>query len=178
MNHKTYDNSLEIVSNASCTTSFLVSQGKVIHNNFSIVEGLMTTVLIVTATQRTMDSSSGKLCCDSLRATQNIVPASTSTAKAVSKVVTELNRKLKGMIFHVPTHNMLVVDLTCYLKKITKYNDIKKVEKQLLQGPLKGILSYTEDQVTSCDFSSDTHSSTFDAWAGISLNDHFIKLIS
>uniref|UniRef100_A0A8C7ELW5 Glyceraldehyde-3-phosphate dehydrogenase n=1 Tax=Neovison vison TaxID=452646 RepID=A0A8C7ELW5_NEOVI len=157
VNHEKYDNSLKIVSNASCTTNCLAPLAKVIHENFSIVEGLMATVYAITAIQKTMDG-----------AAQNIIPASTGTSKAVGKVIPELNRKLTGMAFRVPTPKVSVVDLTY----------IKKVVKQASEGPLKGILGYTEDQDVSCDFNSDNHSSTFDAGAGIALNDHFVKLIS
>ncbi|KAK7809861.1 hypothetical protein U0070_007717 [Myodes glareolus] len=149
VNHDKYDNSLKIVSNASCTTNCLAPLAKVIYDNFGIVERLMTTVHAITATQKT----------------------------AVGKVIPELNGKLTGMASRVPIPNVSVVDLTCCLEKAAKYDDIKVV-KQASEGPLKGILGYTEDQVVSCDFNSDSHSSTFDAGAGIALNDNFVKLIS
>uniref|UniRef100_A0A4X2KME6 glyceraldehyde-3-phosphate dehydrogenase (phosphorylating) n=1 Tax=Vombatus ursinus TaxID=29139 RepID=A0A4X2KME6_VOMUR len=165
VNHKKYDNSLKIVSN-------------VIRDNFGIVEGLMTTVHAITATQKTVDGPSGKLWCDRHGASQNIIRPSTGAAKAVGKVIPELNGKLTGMVFHVPTPNVSVVDLTCSLEKPATYDDIRKVVKQASEGSLKGILGYIEDQVVSYDFNSDTHSSPFDASAGIALKDHFVKLIS
>merc|ERR1711887_411130 len=178
VNHEKYSKDLNVVSNASCTTNCLAPLAKVINDNFTIIEGLMTTVHAITATQKTVDGPSGKLWRDGRGASQNIIPASTGAAKAVGKVVPELNGKLTGMAFRVPTPNVSVVDLTVRLEKPAKMEDIKKVVKAAAEGPMHGILGYTEDQVVSTDFNSDVRSSIFDANACIALNEHFVKLVS
>jgi len=178
VNLESYDPSLKVISNASCTTNCLAPLAKVIHDNFEIVEGLMTTVHAVTATQKTVDGPSGKLWRDGRGANQNIIPASTGAAKAVGKVIPALNGKLTGMSFRVPVSNVSVVDLTVRLGKAATYDEIKAKVKEAAAGPLKGILDYTEDDVVSSDFIGDTHSSIFDAKAGIPLNNNFVKLIS
>ena len=167
-----------VISNASCTTNCLAPLAKVIHDNFQIVEGLMTTVHATTATQKTVDGPSGKLWRDGRGAGQNIIPASTGAAKAVGKVIPELNGKLTGMAFRVPVPNVSVVDLTVRLGKAATYDEIKAKVKEAAEGPLKGILAYTEDQVVSSDFVGNTNSSIFDADAGIQLSPQFVKLIS
>ncbi|XP_059811517.1 glyceraldehyde-3-phosphate dehydrogenase [Hypanus sabinus] len=178
VNHDKYDKSMTIVSNASCTTNCLAPLAKVINDKFGIVEGLMTTVHAYTATQKTVDGPSGKLWRDGRGAHQNIIPASTGAAKAVGKVIPELNGKLTGMAFRVPTPNVSVVDLTCRIEKGATYDEIKKAVKAASEGPMKGILGYTEDQMVSTDFNGDTHSSIFDAGAGIALSNNFVKLVS
>lgn len=178
VNLDAYDPKMQVVSNASCTTNCLAPMAKVIHDNFEIVEGLMTTVHATTATQKTVDGPSGKLWRDGRGAAQNIIPAATGAAKAVGKVIPALNGKLTGMAFRVPVANVSVVDLTVRLAKPAPYATIKQKMKEAANGPLKGILDYTEEEVVSSDFISSTHSSVFDASAGIPLNDHFVKLIS
>jgi len=178
VNLEAYQPSMKVVSNASCTTNCLAPLAKVIHDNFEIVEGLMTTVHATTATQKTVDGPSGKLWRDGRGAAQNIIPAATGAAKAVGKVIPALNGKLTGMAFRVPVANVSVVDLTVRLGKGASYDDIKAKVKEAANGPLKGILGYTEEEVVSSDFIGDNHSSIFDAAAGISLNNNFVKLIS
>ncbi|KAK2726642.1 glyceraldehyde-3-phosphate dehydrogenase-like [Artemia franciscana] len=178
VNHEKYDPTMKIVSNASCTTNCLAPLAKVINDKFGILEGLMTTVHAITATQKTVDGPSGKLWRDGRGAAQNIIPASTGAAKAVGKVIPELNGKLTGMAFRVPVHDVSVVDLTCRLAKEASYEDIKKAVKEASEGAMKGILGYTEEEVVSTDFIGDNHSSIFDAKAGIQLSPTFVKLIS
>lgn len=178
VNLDAYDPSHKVISNASCTTNCLAPLAKVIHDNFEIVEGLMTTVHAVTATQKTVDGPSGKLWRDGRGAGQNIIPAATGAAKAVGKVIPALNGKLTGMAFRVPVPNVSVVDLTVRLGKAATYDEIKAKVKEAAEGPLKGILGYTEEDVVSSDFIGDNHSSIFDASAGIQLSPNFVKLIS
>ncbi|ORX87258.1 glyceraldehyde-3-phosphate dehydrogenase, partial [Anaeromyces robustus] len=160
-----YDPSMTVVSNASCTTNCLAPLAKVINDKFGIVEGLMTTCHATTATQKTVDGPSGKDWRSGRGAGQNIIPASTGAAKAVTLVIPELKGKLTGMSFRVPTPDVSVVDLTCRLAKEATYEQIKTAVKEASEGALKGILGYTEDAVVSCDFTSDKRSSIFDAAA-------------
>ncbi|MDP4092483.1 MAG: type I glyceraldehyde-3-phosphate dehydrogenase [Bacillota bacterium] len=178
VNQEKYTKDMKVVSNASCTTNCLAPLAKVIHENFGIVEGLMTTVHATTATQKTVDGPSNKDWRGGRAAAGNIIPSSTGAAKAVGKVIPELNGKLTGMSFRVPTLDVSVVDLTCRLAKPAKYDDIKAAVKKASENELKGILGYTEDAVVSSDFVHDSRTSIFDAKAGISLNDNFVKLVS
>lgn len=178
VNNKSYKNDMNIVSNASCTTNCLAPIAKVLNDNFGIIEGLMTTVHATTATQKTVDGPSMKDWRGGRGAAQNIIPSTTGAAKAVGKVIPELNGKLTGMSFRVPTADVSVVDLTCRLAKPAKYDDIKNAMKAASEGELKGILGYTEDAVVSTDFLGDARTSIFDADAGISLNDTFVKVVS
>jgi len=167
-----------IISNASCTTNCLAPVAKVLHDNWGIKRGLMTTVHAATATQKTVDGPSNKDWRGGRGILENIIPSSTGAAKAVGKVIPDLNGKLTGMAFRVPTADVSVVDLTVRLAKPAKYDEIKAAIKAASEGELKGILAYTEDEVVSSDFIGDHHSSIFDAKAGISLNDNFVKLVS
>lgn len=178
VNHGSYTADMTMVSNASCTTNCLAPVAKVLNDKFGITEGLMTTVHATTATQKTVDGPSMKDWRGGRGAGQNIIPSSTGAAKAVGKVIPELNGKLTGMAFRVPTPDVSVVDLTCRLDKAASYEDIKAAMKEAADGELKGILGYTEDQVVSNDFIGDSRTSIFDAGAGISLNDNFVKVVS
>ncbi|MFB6421942.1 MAG: glyceraldehyde-3-phosphate dehydrogenase [Candidatus Malihini olakiniferum] len=168
----------DIVSNASCTTNCLAPLAKVINDNFGIIEGLMTTVHATTATQKTIDSPSHKDWRGGRGAFQNIIPSSTGAAKAVGKVLPELNGKLTGIAFRVPTPNVSIVDLTVRLEKSVSYEEIKKTIKTASEGKLKGVLGYIEDDVVSTDFNGETLTSVFDAKASIVLNENFVKLLS
>ena len=178
VNNETYDPSMNIVSNASCTTNCLAPLAKVIHDNFGIKDGLMTTVHATTATQKTVDGASKKDWRGGRAAAGNIIPSSTGAAKAVGKVIPELNGKLTGMSFRVPTLDVSVVDLTCNLEKPATYEEICKVMKEAAEGSMKGIVEYVDEDVVSSDFVSDTHTSIFDAKAGIGLTDTFVKLVA
>merc|ERR1719334_2434254 len=175
-----YKASDTVVSNASCTTNCLAPLAKVVHEKFGLVEGLMTTVHAMTATQLTVDGPSrgGKDWRGGRCASQNIIPSSTGAAKAVGKVIPELNRKLTGMAFRVPTPDVSVVDLTVRTQKEASYEDICKCIKAASEGPMKGILGYTDEDLVSTVFLGDQRSSIFDAKAGIQLSKTFVKLVS
>ncbi|XVE74841.1 hypothetical protein DITRI_Ditri12bG0050400 [Diplodiscus trichospermus] len=178
VNEKEYKPELDIVSNASCTTNCLAVLAKVIHEKFGIVEGLMSTVHAITASQKTVDGPSMKDWRGGRAASFNVIPSSTGAAKAVGKVLPALNGKLTGMSFRVPTVDVSVVDLTVRLEKSASYDEIKAAIKEESEGRLKGILGYTEEDVVSTDFIGDSRSSIFDAKAGIALNGNFMKLVS
>jgi len=180
VNHKNYKSSDTVVSNASCTTNCLAPLTKVIHDKFGIVEGLMTTVHAMTATQLTVDGPSrgGKDWRGGRCASQNIIPSATGAAKAVGKVMPEVNGKLTGMAFRVPTPDVSVVDLTCRLEKGAKYDDIVAAIKEAAAGDMAGVLDWTDEEVVSTDFVTCKSSSIFDVNAGIALNDNFVKLVS
>jgi len=178
VNEHTYTNDVNILSNASCTTNCLAPLVKVIHENFGVVEGLMTTVHSYTATQLPVDGASKKRLREGRAAAANIIPSSTGAAKAVGSVFPPVNGKLTGMSFRVPTLDSSVIDLTVRIEKAATYAQICAAVKAASEGPLKGILGYTEEELVSSDFIHDNRSSIFDAKAGISLNDNFVKLIS
>lgn len=178
VNHKKLNAQHIIVSNASCTTNCLAPLAKVLNDKFGIVEGLMTTVHAVTATQKTVDSPSAKDWRGGRGAYQNIIPSSTGAAKAVALVIPELKGKLTGMSFRVPVADVSVVDLVVRLDKAASYDQVKTAMKEASEGELKGILGYTEDDVVSQDFLGDARTCIFDAKAGIALNDHFIKVVA
>ena len=178
VNHESYRPDMDMVSNASCTTNCLAPLAKVLHETFGIKEGLMTTVHAMTGTQRTVDSASKKDWRGGRAASGNIIPSSTGAAKAVGRVIPDLNGKLTGMSLRVPTLDVSVVDLTASLVKPATYEEICAAMKAASEGALKGILAYTDEDVVSSDFLGETHTCIFDAKAGISLNEHFVKLVA
>ena len=178
VNQDVYRKEMTIISNASCTTNCLAPLAKVVHDKFGIVEGLMTTVHATTATQKTVDGPSRKDWRGGRGAAFNIIPSSTGAAKAVGKVIPDLNGKLTGMSFRVPTADVSVVDLTCRLATPTKYEEIKGAMKAAAEGSMKGVMGYTEDDVVSSDFIGESCTCVFDAKAGIALNDRFVKLVA
>merc|ERR1711994_1028333 len=178
VNQEKYQPDMTVVSNASCTTNCLAPLAKVIHDNFTILEGLMTTVHATTATQKTVDGPSGKDWRGGRGAGQNIIPAATGAAKAVGKVIPDLNGKLTGMAFRVPTPDVSVVDLTVRLGKEASYEEICAKLKEESEGSMKGIIGYTDEDLVSTDFVGDDRSSIFDAKAGIQLSKTFVKLVS
>ena len=178
VNNKKYTSDMTFVSNASCTTNCLAPIAKVLNDKFGIVEGLMTTVHSVTPTQKLLDGASLKDWRGGRAATDNIIPSSTGAAKAVGKVIPELNGKLTGMSMRVPTLDVSVVDLTAKLAKPATYEEICKAMKEASEGELKGVLGYTDEPVVSSDFLGDSRTSIFDADAGIALTDTFVKVVS
>jgi glyceraldehyde 3-phosphate dehydrogenase len=178
VNNDKYTSDMKVVSNASCTTNCLAPIAKVLNDNFGIIEGLMTTIHSYTSTQKPVDGPSKKDWRGGRGCAINIIPSSTGAAKAVGVVIPELNGKLTGMAFRVPTPNVSVVDLTCRLEKGATAEEIKETMKKASENELKGILGYTDEDVVSTDFITDPRTSIFDAKAGISLNDHFVKVVS
>jgi len=178
VNNEEYKSDIPVLSNASCTTNCLAPLAKVMHDKYTIIEGLMTTIHSYTATQKTVDGPSAKDWRGGRTAAQNIIPSSTGAAKAVGKVIPSLNGKLTGMSMRVPTANVSVVDLTCRIEKEASYDEIKAAMKEASEGSMKGILAYTEDEIVSSDLNGHEASSIFDAKAGISLNKNFVKLVS
>eukprot|EP00826_Nyctotherus_ovalis_P005326 TRINITY_DN111_c0_g1_i2.p1 TRINITY_DN111_c0_g1~~TRINITY_DN111_c0_g1_i2.p1 ORF type:complete len:344 (+),score=127.39 TRINITY_DN111_c0_g1_i2:199-1230(+) len=180
VNHTTYKKEMDIISNASCTTNCLAPLAKILHEKYGIIEGLMTTVHAMTATQLTVDGPSrgGKDWRAGRAASMNLIPSSTGAAKAVGKVIPELKGKLTGMSIRVPTVNVSVVDLTVRLEKGAKYEEICEAVKEASEKELKGIVAITNDEVVSTDFNHDAHSCTLDVRAGISLNPTFVKLVA
>ena len=179
VNSDEYKKEMKVVSNASCTTNCLAPLAKVIHENFGIIEGLMTTVHSITATQKTVDGPSKKDWRGGRAAAHNLIPSSTGAAKAVGKVIPELNGKLTGLSIRVPTPDVSIVDLTCRIEKAATYEEIKQAMKEASESDRwKGIIGYTDQAVVSSDFYSDPHTCIFDATAGISLNPNFVKLIA
>ena len=178
VNNEDYDPSMNIISNASCTTNCLAPLAKVINDNFGIKDGLMTTVHSITATQKTVDGASKKDWRGGRAASYNIIPSSTGAAKAVGKVIPSLNGKLTGMAFRVPTTDVSVVDLTCNLEKPATYEEICAAVKKATENEMKGIMEYVDEPLVSSDFIHDSHTSIFDAKAGIALTDTFVKLVA
>ncbi|KAK3706522.1 glycerol-3-phosphate dehydrogenase [Vermiconidia calcicola] len=178
VNNKEYTSDIPVISNASCTTNCLAPLAKIINDKYGLIEGLMTTIHSYTATQKTVDGPSAKDWRGGRTAAQNIIPSSTGAAKAVGKVIPSLNGKLTGMAMRVPTSNVSVVDLTCRIEKGASYDEIKQTMKEAAEGEYKGILEYSEDEIVSSDLNGNSHSSIFDAKAGISLNNNFVKLVS
>jgi len=177
VNHTRYAGET-IISNASCTTNCLAPVAKVLHDNWGIKRGLMTTVHAATATQKTVDGPSNKDWRGGRGILENIIPSSTGAAKAVGKVIPELNKKLTGMAFRVPTSDVSVVDLTVELSKPAKYEEICAAMKAASQGPMKGVLGYTDEKVVATDFRGESCTSVFDAEAGLALDDTFVKIVS